>query len=70
MRVKFNVSPFAKALLAELPSDYIENYSWDEIIRRAGYPSCIYVSGSRNGGYSGHWEMDEVEYTWFVLRWS
>jgi len=67
MRVKFDVFPYVNALLAEQPADDVGKYKWDEIIRRAGYPSCIFVS---EGWTGGHWEMDEVEYTWFVLRWS
>ena len=37
----------------------------DEYIRSIGYKSCKYI-----GGISGHWELSEEDYTWFIMRWS
>ena len=40
----------------------------DEYIRSIGYKSCKYIPHEHN--MSGHWELSEEEYTWFILRWS
>ena len=35
-----------------------------EFIKKQGMRSCNY---SESGKY---WEIDEVDYTWFIMRWS
>lgn len=44
-------------------------FKYYSIIRMLGFPSCQYIPiREKDGG--GYWEMDEVEFTWFVLRFS
>jgi hypothetical protein len=42
---------------------------YDKIIRKLGFPSCVYIPnmGNADGSY---WEMDAVEFTWFALKFS
>ena len=40
-----------------------------EYMRELGFPSCKYVSVANYDEFS-YWEMDDVEYTLFLLRWS
>ena len=40
----------------------------DEYIRSIGYKSCKYIGDDY--GISGHWELSEEDYTWFILRWT
>jgi len=40
-------------------------YSWGDSLHSAGYRSA---NGYELGMYE--FELDEVEFTWFVLRWS
>jgi len=57
----FNLEDFPKII------DFIEENSdkmyYHEAIQSMGYPSTCYHDYRK-------WYMDDVEFTWFVLRWS
>lgn len=42
---------------------YDEYSSWEESLQNNGYPSAVSLNGLL-------YEMDDYEYTHFVLRWS
>ena len=44
---------------------YDEYDSWLDSLRNNGYPSSKVVSY-----HNDLYEMDDIEYTWFVLNWS
>lgn len=46
-------------------------YEWmaiDEFIRKLGFKSCKFIS--KIPDTESYWEMDEVEFTWFALKYS
>ena len=61
------ITDFPRSLRDEL-TYYRKNYdnfiTASEFIKKQGMRSCNY---SESGKY---WEIDEVDYTWFIMRWS
>ena len=47
-----------------------ETKGWDHAIRLLGFHSCQFIPVRDGGGNNSYWEMDDYEYTWFVLRFS
>jgi len=65
MKVKiYDLRPYYASMRSHI--DYLNTLSMDENIRNLGFPSCRFISQ----GAGSYWEMNEDEYTWFVLRFS
>lgn len=60
MRIKFHLRDFPRF---RQEYKYDNARDWDESLHNAGYRSAEYIPEI------GEWEMEEAEYTLFILRW-
>jgi hypothetical protein len=59
----YDMGPYYGKILTALTYEELMNiHSVQERIRHLGFKSCRYTND--------YWEIDEVEFTWFVLRFS
>jgi hypothetical protein len=71
MKVKiYELDLYENALDAAIEEHNLQELrGYDKIIRKLGFPSCEFIPCVGNDDAS-HWEMDEVEFTWFALKFS
>jgi hypothetical protein len=69
MKVKiYDMLPYYREMI--LHPDYREDLPIDELIRHLGFASCQYICDKMNGIKFCYWGMDEIEFTWFALKYS
>jgi hypothetical protein len=67
----YDMGPYREKVLEEMEG-MPEFLTWSERLHYLGFKSCrfvlsdIFPFSNRND----YWEMDDIEYTWFVLRFS
>lgn len=60
-------------IVADFPNLLKENHAvgsihdWTCVIQNQGFKSCKFV---RDTDMSGHWEMDDLDFTLFVLKYK
>ena len=60
----YDMGPYREKVLEEMEG-MPEFLTWSERLHYLGFKSCRFVLSKND-----YWEMDDIEYTWFVLRFS
>jgi hypothetical protein len=71
MKVKiYKLDPYENAIKEAIEEHNLQDIrGYDRIIRKLGFPSCEFIPNLGKAADS-HWEMDEIEFTWFALKFS